>query len=191
MNKAVKILIWTAGILVVLALLLYFVIGPKLKDATKKHSPEVTELYESNNQEISVWYSSPSKKGREIFGELVPYGEVWRTGANEATTFTTDTDLLIEGQTLAAGKYTLWTIPNEESWQVIFNSKMYDWGVRWQDSKATREEAFDVVVATAKVSKSYTTEENFSIKITEALENQPILLFSWDQVVAVLPMEKK
>jgi hypothetical protein len=64
-----------------------------------------------------------------IFGGLVPYGEVWRTGANEATTFTTNQDLLVDGSFLAAGKYTLWTIPGPESWKVIFNSKMYPWGI--------------------------------------------------------------
>jgi len=191
MNKAVKIILWIAGILIAIALLFYFVVGPKLKEGTKKHSPEVTELYNINDQEIEVWYSSPSKKGRTIFGELVPYGEVWRTGANEATTFTTDKDLLIDGQTLPAGKYTLWTIPGEETWQIIFNSKMYGWGVRWQDSEATREEAHDVVVATARVSKSITTEENFSIKILEGPGNNPVLLLAWDQVVVPLPMEKK
>lgn len=191
MNKAVKIILWIAGILITIALLLYFVVGPKLKEGTKKHSPEVTELYNINDQEIEVWYSSPSKKGRTIFGELIPYDEVWRTGANEATTFTTDKDLLIDGQTLAAGKYTLWTIPGEETWQIIFNSKMYGWGVRWQDSKAMREEAYDVVVATARVSKSITTEENFSIQILEGPGNNPVLLIAWDQVVVPLPMEKK
>lgn len=191
MNKTVKIILWIAGILIAITVLLYFVVGPKLKEGTKKHSPEVTEQYNSNDQEIEVWYSSPAKKGRTIFGELIPYGEVWRTGANEATTFTTNKDLLIDGQTLPAGKYTLWTIPEEETWQIIFNSKMYGWGVRWQDSKATREEAYDVVVATAKVSKSISTEENFSIKIFEGPEKNPVLLLAWDQVVVPLPMEKK
>ena len=191
MNKAIKITLWIAGILVAIALLFFFVVGPKMKESTKKHSPEVTDVYDINGQHIEVWYSSPSKKGRTIFGELVPYGEVWRTGANEATTFMTDKDLLIDGQTLPAGKYTLWTIPGEDSWQVIFNSKMYDWGVSFLNAKASRDEAYDVVVATADVSKSYTTEESFMIKVMEAAGNKPVLLFAWDQIFVALPMEEK
>jgi len=190
MNKAVKIILWILGILIGLALIFFLLVGPMLKKATKKHSPEVTELYDINGLNIEVIYSSPSKKEREIFGTLVPYGEVWRTGANEATTFTSNKDLTIEGKTLPAGEYTLWTIPDEESWQVIFNSKMYGWGVRWQDSKAMREEAYDVVVATGVVSKSITSEENFTISLIEGPGSNPILLFAWDQVVVPLKMEK-
>jgi len=82
-----KFLIWTLGILAVLALLFFFVLGPIMRSQTKKHSPEQTVTFTQNNQDIRVFYCSPSKKGREIFGALVPYNEVWRTGANEATTY--------------------------------------------------------------------------------------------------------
>ena len=191
MNKAVKIILWILGILVGIVLIFFFLVGPMLKKGTKKHSPEVTEIYEANDLSIEVFYSSPSKKDREIFGALVPYDEVWRTGANEATTFTTNKDLLIEGKTLPAGAYTLWTIPGPESWQIIFNSKMYGWGVRWQDSKAMREVEHDVVVATAVVSNSITSEENFNIDILAGPDGSHVLMFSWDQVVVPLIMEEK
>ena len=124
MNKAVKIILWILGILVGILLIFFLLVGPMIKKGTKKHSPEVTEIYEKDGLNIEIFYSSPAKKDREIFGALVPYNEVWRTGANEATTFTTNKDLLIDGQTLPAGEYTLWTIPGEKSWQIIFNSKM-------------------------------------------------------------------
>ena len=191
MNKAVKIILWILGILVGILLIFFLLVGPMIKKGTKKHSPEVTEIYEKDGLNIEVFYSSPAKKDREIFGALVPYNEVWRTGANEATTFTTNKDLLIEGQTLPAGEYTLWTIPGEKSWQIIFNSKMYGWGVSWQDSKASREEEHDVVVATAMVSKSITSEENFGINLLESNDKNPGLLFAWDQVVVILQMEVK
>ncbi|MBL4663267.1 MAG: DUF2911 domain-containing protein [Flavobacteriaceae bacterium] len=191
MNKAVKIILWIIGILAGIALILFLVVGPMMKKNTKKHSPEVTEIYNINDVKIEVFYSSPTKKGREIFGSLVPYDQVWRTGANEATTFSTSKDLLIDGKTLPAGKYTLWTIPSEKSWQIIFNSEMYGWGVSWQDSKPMREEEHDVLIATAIVSNSITSEENFNINILEGPENNPIMLFSWDQVVVPLKMEKK
>lgn len=191
MNKAVKIILWILGILVGILLIFFLLVGPMIKKGTKKHSPEVTALYEKDDLNIEVFYSSPSKKEREIFGALVPYNEVWRTGANEATTFTTNKDLSIQGHTLPAGEYTLWTIPGEKSWQIIFNSKMYGWGVSWQDSKASREEEYDVVVATAPVTNSITSEENFSINLLESNDNNPGLLFAWDRVVVILQMEVK
>lgn len=77
---------------------------------------------------IVIDYGSPSVKGREIWGGLIPYGEVWRTGANEATTFEVTEDVLIEGQPLPAGKYALFTIPGEDSWTVIFNRVHEQWG---------------------------------------------------------------
>ena len=77
---------------------------------------------------VKVVYGSPRKKDREIFGSLVPYGEVWRTGANEATELTTTADLEINGETLPAGTYSVFTIPGEETWTVIFNSGLGQWG---------------------------------------------------------------
>ncbi|RMH22525.1 MAG: DUF2911 domain-containing protein [Acidobacteria bacterium] len=77
---------------------------------------------------ISIHYSRPSVRGRKIFGELVPWGKVWRTGANEATTFEISHDAKINGQPLKAGKYALFTIPNPESWTVIFNTVPDQWG---------------------------------------------------------------
>ncbi len=76
----------------------------------KRASPEDMVEYVNEDLRIDVFYCQPSKRGREIFGELVPFGEVWRTGANEATTFETSIDLTIGGKVLPAGKYTLWTI---------------------------------------------------------------------------------
>ena len=120
----------------------------------KKSSPEKSVTYSKGEMKLDLFYCSPSKKDREIFGGLVPYNEVWRTGANEASTFTTNKDLMIAGQPLPAGKYTLWTIPNETSWKVIFNDIMYGWGVKFTDQKAARDPDRDVLVVQAKVSKS-------------------------------------
>jgi len=191
MNKAVKIVLWIVGILAALVLIFMLVVGPMMKKNTKKHSPEQNITFTQNDLKIDLFYSSPAKKGRVIFGELVPYDEVWRTGANEATTFTTNKDLLIDGKTLPAGKYSLWTIPGEESWQIIFNDHMYSWGVRWQDSEAMREAGYDILIATAVVSESITSEENFTINVVETPTQALVLLFSWDQVVVPLPLEVK
>ncbi len=86
--------------------------------------------------DITVNYGSPSIKGRKIWGGLEPYGEVWRTGANEATTFEVSTNINVEGETLAAGKYGLFTIPNEDNWVIIFNSEPDQWGdYKYDESK--------------------------------------------------------
>lgn len=190
MNKAVKFLLWFFGIIAVLALLFVFVIGPIMKKQTKKASPEQNITYTNADLQIDLFYCSPSKKDRVIFGELVPYGEVWRTGANEASTFTTNQNILINGEELPAGAYTLWTIPDVSKWQVIFNSKMYGWGVKITDQKAARDPDFDVVNVEAKVAKSYTTTENFSMNISET-EQDVIMTIAWDDVVVPLTIDQK
>lgn len=77
---------------------------------------------------VEIKYSSPAVKGRKVWGDLVPYGEVWRTGANEATTFEISRDILLNGQRLPAGKYALFTIPGEKTWTLIFNKESSQWG---------------------------------------------------------------
>ena len=98
------------------------------EDKSQRPSPPAEATASVDGTDITINYSQPSVKGREIFGGLVPYGEVWRTGANEATTFEASSDVQIEGQTLPAGKYALFTIPTEEAWTVIFNNVPDQWG---------------------------------------------------------------
>ena len=81
-----------------------------------------------NGATIQINYGSPSVRGRKIWGELVPFGEVWRAGANEATTFETDKELTIEGLRLPAGKYSFFVIPNNEECTIIFNKEAKQWG---------------------------------------------------------------
>jgi hypothetical protein len=77
---------------------------------------------------VTIEYGRPNVKGRTIWGDLVPYDKVWRTGADEATTFSVDGDVTIEGKALGKGKYSLFTVPGEESWQIVFNSVADQWG---------------------------------------------------------------
>ena len=157
--------------------------------STKAYSPEDTVVYEDENVELEVFYNRPYKKDREIFGALVPYGEVWRTGANEATTFTTSDTLLVDGSVLPAGKYTLWTIPMEDSWKVIFNSKMYPWGID-SDKKAYRDPAYDVLVLEVPTQQPEAPLEQFSIYFEEA--NDFVLLnLAWDETKVTLPIKPK
>jgi hypothetical protein len=98
------------------------------QDKSKRPSPPAVASGTIEGVKVTVEYSRPSVKGRKIMGGLVPYGEVWRTGANEATTIEFDKDVKIEGQPLPAGKYTLFTIPGETEWSIIFNKKLGQWG---------------------------------------------------------------
>lgn len=186
MKKLVKILLWIAGVIGVLLLVFNFILWPILQQQTKKSSPEKNITYSKGELKLNLFYCSPSKKDREIFGNLVPYDEVWRTGANEASTFTTNKDIMIAGKPLPAGKYTLWTIPTETSWKVIFNDKMYGWGVKLTNQKASRDPDHDVLVVDGKVSKSLNTVEKFSITLRVSSPDTSILMFAWDNVVVPL-----
>jgi hypothetical protein len=97
-------------------------------DKSKRPSPPVTSEFKVGTANIKISYSAPSVKGREIWGKLVPYGEVWRTGANDATVFETDADIKVEGQLLPKGKYSLFTVPGKDEWVIIFNKKAEQWG---------------------------------------------------------------
>jgi hypothetical protein len=91
-------------------------------------SPPASANAKIGTTDISVKYSSPAVKGRKIWGELVPYGQVWRTGANEATTITFSKDVTVEGQKLKAGTYALFTIPGDKEWTIVFNKTAKQWG---------------------------------------------------------------
>lgn len=93
---------------------------------------------------ISINYGSPSVKGRKVFGELEPFGKVWRAGANEATVFTTSKDIMIEGKKLPAGTYGFFTIPTATTWTIIFNKVAKQWGAYKYD------EAQDALRVTVK-----------------------------------------
>ncbi|WP_109298860.1 DUF2911 domain-containing protein [Aquimarina sp. AU474] len=161
-----------------------------LKSTTKKHSPEEVISHIAGNANFTVFYNRPFKKGRAIFGNLVPYGEVWRTGANEATSFTTDKDILIDGTLLNAGTYTLWTIPNSDSWKIIFNSKEYGWGVDFKDGKAMREAEFDVVTLEVPVQPLLNIIEQFSIYFENA-NGFTLMYLAWDRTAIAVPIKIK
>ncbi len=175
------------SILAVIALVL-FAAFKFLQYNTKKASPQATANFEQNGTKITVQYSSPSKKGRDIFGSLVPYGQVWRTGANEATTFESNKDLNIAGKDLPAGTYTLWTIPEKNNWTVMFNKKMYGWGVGFngKPSYEADEDAMTVVVPSSSIEG---VQEN--LKIEFASDSTINLNLLWDKTKISLPIVVK
>ena len=100
------------------------------QDKSQRPSPPANaECKFPDGKTIKVDYSSPRMRGRKIFGGLEPYGKVWRTGANEATSFVTDADLTVSGKEVPAGSYTLFTIPNPDKWTLIINKKTGEWGI--------------------------------------------------------------
>lgn len=103
--------------------------------AQEKASPAKTAEGNAAGSKITIKYSSPAVKGRVIWGDLVPLGQVWRAGADEATTFTTSKDITIEGQKLPAGTYSFFVIPGESQSTFIFNEVAKQWGAYNYDSK--------------------------------------------------------
>ncbi len=104
-------------------------VSAQMGDKQKRESPPATMEATIGDAKITIDYSQPAVKNREVYGKLVPYGKVWRTGANEATTFETSADITVNGKKLSAGKYSLFTIPAEDGeWTVIFNENSEQWG---------------------------------------------------------------
>jgi DUF2911 family protein len=152
-------------VLTLLALLLTTLLWSQ-EDKSKRPSPPATATGTVNGATITIDYSSPAVKGRKIWGGLVPYGKVWRAGANEATLFTTSKDILVQGKKLPAGKYSLYAIPGEKDWVIIFNSKTGQWGVK-DDESTTEEPANDVLRVTVKPQKSSAFNERMKFVIDE------------------------
>lgn len=153
----------------------------------KPLSPKDTVEFKLNDLELEVFYNRPSKRERDIFGGLVTYNKVWRTGANEATTFKTNKALKVGIDSLPAGKYTLWTIPNKESWQVIFNTKQYPWGVN-DAMQAMREADFDIINVNVPVEKIPSTVEQFTIAFDNSTDNLSLTM-AWDNTKIVVPLK--
>jgi hypothetical protein len=153
----------------------------------KPLSPKKTVSFKVDDIELEVFYNRPSKRNREIFGGLVPYDKVWRTGANEATTFETNKALKVGNDLLPAGKYTLWTIPNDSSWHVIFNSKQYFWGVD-ETMQPMRQSKFDVINTRIPIEKIASIVEQFTIAFDNSTDNLSLTL-AWDNIKIVVPLK--
>lgn len=150
-------------------------------------SPKDTVRFELNDLELEVFYNRPSKKGREIFGALVPFNEVWRTGANEATTFTTNKTLMVDGMELPMGTYTLWTVPKDSVWQVMFNTKQYPWGVDEQ-MKPMRDPQFDIMEFEVPVKTLEDVVEQFTIAFDNTTDRLKLTM-AWDLTKIEVPLE--
>ena len=154
---------------------------------SQRLSPKDTVEFKLNDLKLEVFYNRPSKKNRAIFGALVPFNQVWRTGANEASTFETNQALEVQGMTLPIGKYTLWTVPKDTTWIVIFNSKQYPWGVN-SDMEPLWNPNYDVLNIEIPVQKLTSIVEQFTIAFDNSTDNL-FLTMAWDDVKVAVPLK--
>ncbi len=133
----------------------------------EKASPAETATGKVKDANITINYSSPGVKGRKVFGSLVPYDKVWRAGANEATIFETDKDIKVEGKALSAGKYSLYAIPGEKEWSIIFNKQTGQWGVK-RGGDTSRDAAQDALTVKVKAKKSASLNERLVYDVTSS-----------------------
>ncbi len=179
-----KFLIFSAIGVVVITILVLLVSYIRLKN-DKSFSPEEEAVYTSDDLKLTVFYNRPYKKNREVFGALVPYGKVWRTGANEATTFETNKTITIEGKKLNPGKYSFWTIPDSTTWTVIFNSESGQWGINHK-GEANRNPSLDVLSIPVHAVKQKRIFEQFTIAFEKVGEDAEMVLL-WDNTVVAVP----
>jgi hypothetical protein len=171
-------------ILVAVGLLGFF----GFKRYTKSFSPETVVENSWNDLDLKVTYSKPGKKGRLIFGReqdkaLVPYGKVWRTGANEATIIELAKDVDIAGKLVKAGTYSIYSVPGQSNWKIILNSDVGQWGTEYNDGK-------DVLTVEVPIRIRPTVQELFNISF-EGIPNGTNMVLSWDQTEALVPFTNK
>lgn len=146
-------------------------------------SPKQTIEQLFSISKISVEYSRPAVKGRKIFGDLVPFGQVWRAGANEATKITLGQDLLFGGQKIKKGTYALYIVPQEKEWKIILNKGVNNWGAYTYDAKD------DVISTVVLVNNLKEKVENFTINFENLTEQKLNLVFLWDTTKVEVPIE--
>src|SRR5215469_6001360 len=133
---------------------------------------------------IKTDYSSPRMKGRKIYGDLVPFGKVWRTGANEATTFVPSSDVMVGGKSVPAGSYTIFTVPNADKWTLIVNKKTGEWGIPYRYAS---DELARIPMAVAKTSSPV---EDFNISFDQGGDTCTMKI-SWEETEASVPFSQK
>ena len=159
-------------------------------DKSKRPSPPASAACKfSDGKTIKIDYSSPRAKGRKIFGEasekaLVPYGQIWRTGANDATTFVTDTNLNVGGKAVPAGSYTIFTVPKADAWSLVISKKTGEWGTDYPGEKE------DLVRVPMTVSKTSAPVENFTIAFDQSGAGCTLRM-DWETTRASVDISKK
>lgn len=148
---------------------------------TPAASPTQTIKQDFGISSIELVYSRPGMKGRKIFGDLVPFGKVWRTGANAATRIKFADDVLIGGKPLKAGEYAVYTIPNQSDWEVIINKGVTNWGTEYKQSE-------DVLRMTVKSKKTDQAVETFTMQFANVKPASTELELMWDKTLVTIPI---
>jgi hypothetical protein len=138
---------------------------------------------QDNSPLARIIYSRPKKKNRIIFGDLVPYGKIWRTGANEATEITFYEDVLFNSEKVKAGTYALYTIPSKGNWVVIINKVINTWGAYSYD------DSLDILRTTVKSRNTAATLEDFSVTFKPTKYGSDLLM-GWDDTFVEIPIQK-
>ncbi|HMF77005.1 MAG TPA: DUF2911 domain-containing protein [Bryobacteraceae bacterium] len=150
----------------------------------KRASPHATAAVTLKGQQISIAYGRPAMRGRKIVGGVVPYGQVWRTGADEATSLVTPVDLMIGGSPVPAGKYTLYSLPAEGSWKLIINKQTGQWGTNY-------DEAQDLARIEMRATKTAAPVERFTVSWTKTGADQAELALEWENTRLTVPVAVK
>ncbi|HKM81962.1 MAG TPA: DUF2911 domain-containing protein [Candidatus Acidoferrum sp.] len=155
------------------------------QDKAKRPSPPATATFDlGGGKSITIDYSSPRVKGRKIYGGLVPFGQVWRTGANESTTFVTNADLVVGGTVVPAGSYTLFTIPDQDKWKLVLSKKTGEWGTQYPGAEN------DLARIDMKASALPAAVENFTIAFEKAGMGVTLNI-DWETTRASVAIAKK
>jgi hypothetical protein len=149
-------------------------------DTTKKSIPQSVHI-EIGDSHIMIFYSAPAVRGRVIWGGLVPYGEVWVTGAHKATTWEFTNNLEINKTVVPAGKYAIFTIPGKEKWTFILNKK---WDQHLADEYNSKEDALRVEITPQALASN---QERLLYSIIEEENNQGVLTISWEKIKISIP----
>jgi len=136
------------------------------EDKSKRPSPPAIATGKIGDATIAIDYSSPSVKDRKIFGGLLPYGKLWRAGANEATIFSTDKDIKVKGKKLPAGKYSFFATPGKHKWTIFFNSETGQWGDK-KGGAANMDSTKTVLSVNVKVKKLKELKERLEYAVKE------------------------
>lgn len=159
---------------------------PQEPDPVQRKSPIAiaNTFHKTTDTYIKIVYGQPYQRNRDIFGNVVPFNEVWRTGANEATELTTTQDILIGGEKLEAGTYALFSIPKEDdTWTIILNNVLGQWGA------FDYEESEDVLRIEAQTMDTEKSTEMFTIQFSDITGDSTNILLQWDQTQVKIPVE--
>jgi hypothetical protein len=155
------------------------------QDKSQRPSPPAQAKCDlGGGKTLTIDYSSPRAKGRKIMGGLVPYGQIWRAGANDATTFVTDSDLNIGGTTVPAGSYTIFTVPDQNKWSLVISKKTGEWGTAYPGPSN------DLARIDMQVSPTSSMVENFTIAFDRA-SGGCTLRMEWENTRASVDIAKK